>query len=325
MGKKKAEENDKIVNKIFERDIDLLLVEELRCSRDFLELFLSKTDWPKNYKTIEMYHSKYMYHGEADVEVILTYPDGTHYALLIEDKIDAVTQKDQSQRYTENAELIIQKESYVDVKTFLVAPQKYIDNHMNDHNIADFNDRIISYEELIAFFDKPHNDERFRYKADLLRAGIGKQQRQTVKVVDPKITEFWKELREYAKDYKDLRFVSKTDQKNNRDLWVNWYAPEKFKGVYIYWKADHGYIDVQLEKSASREEEFQQKFGGKLLPGMDIKKAGNSIVFRLENPRCWKMDFRHPFRKNRQNVDHVLSVASMIYQFMDTLDQDIFK
>ena len=319
------EEKSKIVNKIFERDIDLLLVEELRCNREFLNIFLSRTGWPKNYNTIETYHSIYMYHGEVDVEAVLTYPNGTHYALLIENKINADTQQDQSQRYTENAELILKNESFADIKTFLVAPQKYIENHEKDPNIADFMDRTVSYEELIAFFDQPHNDERFCYKAELLRFALGKQQRKTVKVVDEKITAFWKEMRAHVKQYyPELVFVSKTDLKNSRDHWVDWYAP-KIKGAYIYWKADHGYIDVQVEKCGGREKELQQRFQGKLLPGMELKKAGNSIVFRLKNERCWNLDFRKPFSENIQNVDHVLSVASMIYKFMDTLDADVFK
>ena len=315
-------ERTPVINKIFERDIDLLLVEELRCNKDFLSIFLQKAGWTEEYLSVETFHSVYMDYGEADVEVILSYPDGTCRALLIEDKVDATTQKRQSQRYTENAEQLLKEKSFTALKTFLVAPQKYINDHKKDHNIADFKTQI-TYEELIEFFEKPLCDARALYKADLLRFAIGKQKRQNAKLVDPQITEFWRKLRERTRYYPKLEFINKTEEKTKNDeYWASWYSP--IKGATIYWKANHGYIDVQVEKCADRETEFRRRFQKKLLPGMRIEKAGGSVVFRMENERCWKMSFSERFEDNVQRVDHVLSYVDCVYRFMESLPEDVF-
>ena len=58
---------------------------------------------------------------------------------------------------------------------------------------------------------------------------------------------------------------------------------------------------------------------------MRIEKAGGSLVFRLENARCWRMSFNENFDENIHRVDHVLSYVYLIYNFVKTLDRDIFK
>ena len=320
------EEKRPIVNKIFERDIDLLLMEELRCDPDFLQLFLEKTDfpiWQYDPGCIETYQSEYMENGEADVVVVLTYSDGVKRALLIEDKINAPTQKDQSQRYTENAKQLLKRKGLKDVKTFLVAPKKYLLDHCDDNNAADFETRI-TYEELLSFFES-RNDPRFYNKAELLRFAVEKQKRGSDKIIDPKITEFWRRLKEHTNQYyPELELISKTVEKSRNDeFWVCWYS--RIKGADIYWKADHGYIDLQVAKCGGRVREFYEKFNDKLLPGMRIEKAGGSLVFRLENARCWHMSFSEDFDANIQRVDHALSYVYLIYRFVKTLDPDVFK
>ncbi len=320
------EEKRPIVNKIFERDIDLLLMEELRCDPDFLRLFLAKTDWPQwqfDPGRIETYQSEYMENGEADVVAVFTYPDGARRALLIEDKINAPTQKDQSQRYTKNAKQLLKRKGLKDVKTFLVAPEKYLLDHKDDANAADFEYRL-TYEELISFFES-RNDPRFYNKAELLRFAVEKQKRGSDKIVDPKITEFWRRLSEHIESYyPELEFISKTVEKSKNDeFWVCWYTP--IKGANLYWKADHGYIDLQVAKCGGRVREFYERFNNILLPGMRIEKAGGSLVFRLENARCWRMSFSENFDENIHRVDHALSYVYLIYNFVKTLDRGIFK
>ena len=311
-----------IVNKIFERDIDLLLVEELRCDKEFLRIFLKKAHWPVNYIAVETYHSVYMANGEVDVEAVLTYRGGTKRVLLIEDKIDAVTQENQSGRYKENADEFLIDTNITQKALFLVAPEKYIQIHEKDKNIKDFKYRI-TYEELIAFFKKTPIDTRSQYKAELLEFAIGKQKRQNDKVEIPEITEFFKQLFEHTKKFPGLRLVGKIDKKSKNDeYWVSWYT--KFKNVEIYWKADHGYIDIQVGKCPGREAEFQEKFGKKLFPNMEIKQASNSVVFRIQND-CWKMSFRESFEDNIQRVNHVLSYVCCIHDFVETLPKEVFQ
>ena len=323
-GNGKMSENRKITNKILESDIDLILVEELKCDPDFLKLFLDQTDWPEwryDPQSVKTYRSVSTAFGETDVTAVLTYPDGSRRALLIEDKINAPTQKEQSQRYVINGENLIQEEGYTSVKTFLVAPAKYIRNHKTDDNITFFKERI-TYERLIAFF-KERNDVRSLLKAELLDVAVTKHSNGSDKIVNKDITRFWYYLRKYVKKrYPQLIFVSTVDEKSYNDQWVEWRSP--IPRATVYWKADKGYIDLQVPACANRVDEFKASFGDKLLRGMEILPASKSAVFRMHNA-CWELDFRESFPDNIVLIDHALSYAALVYAFANTLDPDVFK
>ena len=81
---------------VCEHDMDILIMQAMLSDSGFLKLFLSKTDLPAS--NLTPVHAEISNTdtdlGETDITVILS--SGTDiYALLIEDKIDAVAQKEQ--------------------------------------------------------------------------------------------------------------------------------------------------------------------------------------------------------------------------------------
>ena len=111
--------------KIFERDIDLIIMRSLAYMPEFAELFLKRTDW-SSAKIVSVEHS--LMHpelGESDITVIVEF-NGIKYALLIENKIDAENMPDQYGRYVKRGELGIKNGEYIDFVVFITAPQEYL-------------------------------------------------------------------------------------------------------------------------------------------------------------------------------------------------------
>lgn len=141
-----------------ERDIDRLICEELYCSQAFFDLFLAKIS-RKGAKLVSIFHSKRNEFGETDIEVIYEYDECRH-AILIEDKISAEPQPDQAERYKSRGEKDVKEGLYVDFYTFIVAPQRYINNPAN---MADKYDYHVTHDEIVKYFcqsDDPHNEFR---------------------------------------------------------------------------------------------------------------------------------------------------------------------
>ena len=110
---------------VSERDMDLLFLEEFVCSQEFLNIFLSKIDL-LNATICSVEHSKVdVEFGESDLTIIVE-KDGQRYGLLIEDKIDAIAMKNQSDRYLKRGENDKNKGDYSNYFVFIVAPEKYI-------------------------------------------------------------------------------------------------------------------------------------------------------------------------------------------------------
>jgi len=130
------------IEAIQERDIDLLLLEEIKSNRSFTDWFLSKTiGKTENYKFIGAWHSLYQVGlGESDL-VFKIKNKSKGIIFLIENKIDADFQSEQADRYQKRGQSRKEDGECDIFHTVLVAPKRYI--KQND----DF-DYIIRYEMI---------------------------------------------------------------------------------------------------------------------------------------------------------------------------------
>ena len=123
---------------VCERDMDLMLLEELVASSDFRSWFLSQLGIDDDATLVEASHSVDTQNGESDLE--LTFQGfGGGVKILIEDKIDAPFQPNQAQRYLERAEGYRASGLYAEVVTVLVAPKVYFGN---DAENLDFDAKV---------------------------------------------------------------------------------------------------------------------------------------------------------------------------------------
>jgi hypothetical protein len=125
---------------IRERDIDLLLIEELYSSPLSREHFLSllRGEVPNTANFIAARHSVSCSLGQSDVELELQVGE-ERWILMIENKIDASFQPDQAKRYTQRGEQHILS-GYTKFFTILIAPAAYLGRDTYGFDLA------VSYE-----------------------------------------------------------------------------------------------------------------------------------------------------------------------------------
>ena len=125
-------------NSVSERDMDLLFLEEFAVNRDFLNLFIqeikdiSLADYEVVSEEVSFVDEAL---GESDLTIILE-RDGHKVALLIEDKINAIAQPRQYERYVERGNKGIQEKLYDAFYVFLIAPSAYIEEYINNENFT---------------------------------------------------------------------------------------------------------------------------------------------------------------------------------------------
>ena len=144
----------KTVNKIeavTERDIDLLLLEELNVSDEFAVWVYSKVTGRDDNASCEgAWHSiSDAALGESDLIAIY---DNDH-AILLENKIDANAQHEQGKRYRERGEKGIISELWASYSTCMVAPNLYLSKEKD----SQVYDSTLGYEDLVGWFLSSNN------------------------------------------------------------------------------------------------------------------------------------------------------------------------
>lgn len=125
-----------------ERDIDLLLIEQLHVSRAFAEWLTGRLDLSGAIVETAR-HSVYREYGETDVLVIVRFGNES-IAVMIEDKIGAPMQPDQCQRYHLRGNILCEERAVDRYKTVLCAPGGYLTGVPRDQRW----DHHVSLEEI---------------------------------------------------------------------------------------------------------------------------------------------------------------------------------
>lgn len=107
-----------------ERDIDLLLIEQLHTCLAFGDWLVGRMGM-SGAIVMTARHSVYREHGETDVLVIVRLGD-ENVALMIEDKIGAAMQPDQGERYHLRGRILCEEGTVSRYKTILCAPAGYL-------------------------------------------------------------------------------------------------------------------------------------------------------------------------------------------------------
>ncbi len=150
---------------VSERDIDLLVVEELVASPNFREWLAISAGLPAGQTLSSVSRSVVTSTGESDLEVSYC-KDEIRTRLLVENKIDATFQRDQIRRYLERAQGYLTSGACERAATVLIAPDSYKDS-------GGAFDIVISYAMLRAWFaNNAKGDERSLYKLHLIDAAI---------------------------------------------------------------------------------------------------------------------------------------------------------
>jgi hypothetical protein len=181
-----------------ERDVDLLLVEELKCSDIFVRWFSERVGEKCRInipaKNSQVVHSKRRTHNRREIDIALYLTDGAHRTLLlIENKLDTSEQPRQAESYREEAQLLVSRGEAERALTVLVCPNSYAQSQTEFSVKFDCN---MSYEEIATFLESRAKMEkgeianRLTHRAELLGQAITKARRGYVAVPMAEIEDF---------------------------------------------------------------------------------------------------------------------------------------
>jgi hypothetical protein len=168
-----------------ERDVDLLLVEEMKCSSAFVEWFsgliTDKISVTIPFETSSVLHSKRRIHNRRELDIALSIIGGSRRTvLLVENKLDTSAQPLQAESYREEAALLVSQGEADAVFTVLVSPEAYA---VRSALFAGQFDCLVSYEAVAEFLHERAQKEngelryRLRHRHELLQQAITKARR----------------------------------------------------------------------------------------------------------------------------------------------------
>ena len=300
--------------KIYEHDMDLLIIEEFISDRNFAQIFLDKLQLSNDYTIQKASHSMADSDGESDITLILQYPD-KRVALLIEDKIDAQTMPEQSERYHKRAQKAISRGEYDCYYVLLVAPTDYHREHENDSNAA-YEYRVY-YEELREYL---HNQCNMRTAVKMAMIDCALKEKKAGYQVQevPAVTEFWIKLRRFCKEnYPQLNMVGEDAPKGAAASWPEFRT--SLGTIKVIYKSQKGFVDLEFPKYGDNVADLLSKVKGKMTSSMQIWKTGKSASVRISNDR-WILDFSENFDEQTAVIAEVLQAVSTLCEFAAMLN-----
>ena len=260
---------------IYERDIDLLLMEELTVNTAFRKNLFERFFGCKikNHHLMSVTHSVTDSElGESDIEVIITAEIG-RLALLVENKIDAVFQPEQASRYFQRGEKR-KGDVFTDYRVCLVAPAAYL----SGADEAEWPCRL-SYEEIGQYLSHDIPPERQAFKNGLLQLSAAKKASRE-SIPDKAVTDFWNGYYDLLDEhFPDLRLKGGKKQRPANSGWGMLSKEGWPSTAFIYLKLSEGKIDLTFNNRQAVDLESRLK--GLLGDGMSIEQTGKSAVVRL--------------------------------------------
>lgn len=313
-------------NGVSERDMDLLFLEELTVNRNFLNLFTKQiedvdlSDYKITSAEVSFVDTAL---GESDLTIILEHR-GHKAALLIEDKINAVAQPRQYERYVERGNKGVQENFYDAFYVFLIAPAEYF----RDNESAQKYSLKVTYEECRELF-LTATDVRSELKYQQLTEAIDQGHKPYIKVVDEASTNFWSGYVRYMQTYyPDIELKSKVGEKSKNGDWPTYKTNLDMKTVYIHHKmkmkgVEYSNIDLTFNGLAEHREQLKELLKDMLGEHYDsqfgVHKAGKSAVLRLVAPRY--LDWQVPFEEQVNIVKEHLTLVSKLCEAARRIDK----
>jgi hypothetical protein len=303
---------------IYERDVDLLLLEELSVSTAFASWLVSQTH-PSDiqFSSLEAgQHSVVELGRESDLVLVFVDLTGSRRALLIENKIDAPPQPDQSAGYSARANAGVVAGRWKGARTCIVAPEAYL---IKDNEARGYNAQV-SYEAIAQWFDdRANSDLRYRYRATVVRDAIEQSRRSRVADEDKDVTAFWYA---YWKDvsslYPELEF-REPGPKSSGSTWIQFVPQALNKTRTIDHKLQLGYVDLSMTNiAAGRRDEFRQRFRPIIAPhAMTVEITCKSLAIRSAVP---KLDLWQDYANQRAAALVGMKAAYRAWVLAGTLD-----
>lgn len=286
------------IKRVWEQDMDLLILEEFFSDKTFARIFLDEIHLDDNYQVINVDHSMTDFHGEADMVLLLQYPD-KKVCIFIEDKIDADPQPGQCKRYQDRADVGSSNHEYDSYYIFLAAPEDY--HHAHEENPDAQYCHRVTYEKMLEHFEK-QDTNRAKFKAEIVKSAIAHKKAGYVVQENEAVTAFWKELRQFClQEFPRLTMLGTDGPKGSRARWPEFRT--SISRVKVVYKSEKGCIDLQFPED--KIEDLNAILGKELMVKKQKAITGKSTSIRIEN-KAWVVDFTKEFSGYKQQIREVL-------------------
>lgn len=266
------------INWFVERDIDMLLAEELRVSAEFCRWVTSKTCSAADlqFPAISTNVSVIEDGSEADVVATFAFKSGGLHRLFIENKIDAGLQPDQLARYVRRGEGELGRGKISTFSVLFFTPSAYAATPL-PNGVSQ-----ITFEAAADFLSSL-NDPRALYRASLLMKALPlrstKLRDNRVAEGEPYIREWWDAVYAAVEIHFPGFFIHKT--RYPRSVY---FAPEMAgQGVYLRldFKGHKGEVDLAF-KNVLEDDLKSALTHASAYPGQVVSN-GRSSALRIEN------------------------------------------
>jgi hypothetical protein len=289
------------VESIQERDVDLILLEELITDHSFCEWFIDELKLPKLFSLNGAWRSISGF-GLGETDILFSYNsiEGKIF-VLIENKLDASFQDAQFERYTKRAnEYLNQKECD---KSFavLVAPNLYCENQ------SDFED-FITYESIASRLAST-GTKRNLFKSELLKIASEKLRRGYQPVNSEPVQKFWLAYWNYKEKNHPSFIMKKPGIVPHNSDWPMLYDND-LKGITFYHKLGHGNTDASFMGFG---DDLYQRIKEILPKGMSLEKHNKCFSIRIKSG---KIDRTKQFDSQLETIAKGLSNLELIRKWI---------
>ena len=290
------------VEAIHERDIDLIILEELNTDNSFCEWLINDLNFPKMEKNNGAWHSISDF-GLGETDILFSYKseDKTIF-VLIENKLDANFQDKQGERYKRRALNYVDEKKCDLAYVILMAPKQYCENQ-NEF------DNYITYEQIIERFKFIGTKQKI-FKSKLLEIANEKLRRGYKPVNSEPVKKFWHSYWNYKEENFPEIYMKRPNEiiPANSD-WPMLYD-ENLKGITFYHKWQQGNVDATFNNFPI---EVEVKIKELLPENAKFVKHAKKFSIRYE---VEKIDRFKDFELEKEKVEKALNVMNNLRKWL---------
>ncbi|MBX3561345.1 MAG: PD-(D/E)XK nuclease family protein [Sphingomonas sp.] len=256
---------------VYERDIDLLLMEEFHASEGFVAWFAGRLGI-EDAKFDGAWHSVTDADGETDL-LLRVKTREQRIGILIENKVSAPEQDRQSERYHLRATRAQEEKKFDAFVTSICAPEVYLNGLAEDRLYQGH----ISYESIADWFasrDGPRNEWRHR----IMREAINQGRRGYTMIVNPAVTGFHQAFWEHVQRHYPAIAMRRPTSKGNKSNWILMKGRDFPSYAQLHFKMDQcvvelGFLNRQVSEILARKDDWP----GDVIPVQKGKTAALAI------------------------------------------------
>ena len=292
------------VEAVHERDIDLILLEELSTNNTFCEWFIRELNLPYFSKRNGVWKSISDY-GLGESDILFSYNSkNLKIFVLIENKIDATFQEEQYNRYFLRAKKYISENECDSAFVILVAPKSY-------YETQNYFENYITYEAISSRFHFI-NTERSLFKKKLLDIAIEKQRRGYHPVNSETVQKFWLAYWKYVKEKHPTLYMKKPDIVPYYSDWPKLYDKRLPKNIVFTHKLAQGNVDATFQ---GYPEEIEFRIKSNAPDWAEFVRHAKTFSLRVFSGKIHRTkDFEKQIKKVEKGLKNIERLRDWILQ-----------